>query len=132
MKEEELITSNFVDDQNEDTSTVQGFEVEMQLYQSMQLRTEHGQFAMNVGVTSILDQIYLDNDDSQGNNDEEENSRDDPEDDFELMELEDDKNEALLHNLMASTALAGKSRGVDSKHLSKIRRIGHEDAKKNN
>ena len=44
-KEEKIISSNFVndqDDQDEDTSTVQGFEDEMQLYQAMKLRTEHG------------------------------------------------------------------------------------------
>ena len=34
-----------------------------------------------------------------------------------------------LDNLMASTAQVGKSRGVDPKHLSKIWRISHEDAK---
>ena len=129
-KEEELISSNFVNDQDEDTSTVQVFEDEMQLYQAMKLRTEHGQFAVNVGATSICDQGYLDDDDSQGSNDDEENSMDNPEDDFELMELEDDKDEALLDNLMASTAQAGKSRGVDPKHLSKIWRISREDAKK--
>ena len=66
---------------------------------------------MNAGATSILDQEYLDDDDdSQGSNDHEENSMDDPEDDFELMELEDDKNDALLEKVMASTAQAGKSR----------------------
>ena len=65
-KEENIISSNFVnyqDDQNEDTSTVQGFEHEMQLYQAMKLKTEHGQFAMNIGATNILDQAYLDHDD---------------------------------------------------------------------
>ena len=129
-KEEELISSNCVNDQDKDTSTVQGFKDEMQLYQAMKLRTEHGQLAMNVGATSILDQVYLDDDGSQRSNDDEENSMDDPEDDFELMELEDDKNEALLDNLMASTAQARKSRGVDPKHLSKIWRISHEDSKK--
>ena len=124
-KEEKIISSNFVNDQDEDTSTVQGFEDEMQLYKPMKLRTEHGQFAMHVGATSILDQAYLDDDDSQASNDNDENSMDDPEDDLELMELEDD-----LDNLMASTAQAGKLRGVDPKHLSKIWRISHEDAKK--
>ena len=72
-KEEKIISSNFVndqDDQNEDTSTVQGFEDEIQLYQAMKMRTEHGQFAMNIGATNILDQAYLDNDDhdSQASN----------------------------------------------------------------
>ena len=36
-KEEELISSNFVNDQDEDTSTVQGFEDEIKLYQAMKL-----------------------------------------------------------------------------------------------
>ena len=119
-KEEKLISSNFVNDKDEDTSTIQGFDDEMQLYHAMKLRTEHGQLAMNVGATSILDQAYLDDDDSQGSNDDEENSMDDPEADFELMELEDDKNESLLENVMASTAQAGRPRGVDPKELSKI------------
>ena len=46
------------------------------------------------------------------------------------MELDDDTNEALLDSFMASTAHAGKSRGVDPKHLSKIWRISHEDAQR--
>ena len=124
-KEEKIISSHFVNDQDEDMSTVQGFEDEMQLYQAMKLRTEHGKFAMNIGATSILDQAYLDDDDSQARNDADENSMDDPEDDFELMDLDDD-----LDNVMASTAQAGKPRGVDPKHRSKIWRISHEDAKK--
>ena len=46
------------------------------------------------------------------------------------MELDDDTNEALLDNLMASSAQARESRGVDPKHLSNIRRISHEDAQR--
>ena len=124
-KEEKIISTNFVHEQDEATSTVQGFEDELQLYQAMKLRTEHGQFAMNIGATSILDQAYLDDDDSQASNDADENSMDDPEDDFELMDLDDD-----LDNLMSSMAQPGKPRGVDPKHLSKIWRISHEDANK--
>ena len=37
---------------------------------------------------------------------------------------------ALLDNLMASTAQAGKSRGVDPKQVSKIWRISHDDAQR--
>ena len=59
-----IISSNFVNDLGEDTSTVQGHEDEMQLYKAMKLTTEHGQFAMHVGATSILDQAYLDDDNS--------------------------------------------------------------------
>ena len=117
-KEEKIISSNFVndqDDQDVDTSTVQGFEVGMQLYQAMKLRTEHGIFAMNIGATNILDQVYLDDDDddSQANKDTDENSMDDPEAESELMDLEEDD----LDNLVASTAQVGKARGVDPKHL---------------
>ena len=92
------------------------------------------QFAMNSGATSIFDQIYLDDDDSQDTSDDDDTSRDDPmdnsEDDFDPMELHDDTNEALLDNLMASTAQAGKSRGVDPQDLSKIWRISNDDAQR--
>ena len=94
------------------------------------MRNEHGQFAMNIGATSIFDQIYLDDDDSQDTSDDDDTSMDHSEDDFDPMELDDDTNEALLDNLIASTAQAGKSRGVDPKHLSKIWRISHDDAQR--
>ena len=95
------------------------------------MRNEHGQFAMSIGATSILDQPYLDDeDDSQNSSDEDDISQDDSDDDFDPMELDDDTNEALLDNFMASTAQAGKTRGVDPKHLSKIWRISHEDAQR--
>ena len=65
-----------------------------------------------------------------GSSDEDDTSQDDSDDDFDLMELDDDTNEALLDNFMASTAQAGKTRGVDPKLLSKIWRISHEDAQR--
>ena len=69
---------------------------------------------MNIGATSIFDQIYLDDDDSQDTSDDDDTSMDDPmdnsEDDLDPIELADDTNDALLDNLMASTAQAGKSR----------------------
>ena len=72
---------------------------------------------MNIRATSILDQIYLDDDIFQDSNDDDEMSMDDPmdnsEDDFNPIELEDDTIEPLLDNLMALTAQAGNSRGVD-------------------
>ena len=37
----------------------------------------HGQFAMNIGATSILEQIYLDEDDSQDSHDDYDTSMDD-------------------------------------------------------
>ena len=124
-KEHIFISSNFVD-QDEDTSTVHGFEDENQLYQALKMRYEHGQFAMHIGATSIFDQIYLDDDNSQDTSDDDDTSMDDSEDDFDPMELDDETNEALHDNLMASTAQGGKSRGVDPKHLSKIWRISHD------
>ena len=128
-EEQILISSNLVD-QDEDINNVQGFENEKQLYQALKLRNEHGQFAMNIGTTSIFDQVYLDDDDSQDTSDDDDTSTDNSEDDFDPMELDDDTNEVLLDNLMASTAQAGKSRGVDPKHLSKIWRISHDDAQR--
>ena len=83
---------------------------------------------MNIGATNILDQAYLDDDDdddSQASNVDDENSMDDPEAESELMDLTEDD----LDDLMASTAQGGKPRGVDPKHLSKIWRISHDDAK---
>ena len=128
-KEQMVISSHFVD-QDEDINTVHGFEDENQLYQALNMRNEHGQFAMNIGATSIFYQTYLDDDDSQDTSDDDDTSLDNSEDDFNPMELDDDTNEVLLDNLMASTAQAGKSRGVDPKHLSKIWRISHEDAQR--
>ena len=127
-KEQMVISSHFVD-QDDDINTVHGFEDENQLYQALNMRNEHGQFAMKIGATSIFDQTYLDDDDSQDTSDDDDTSLDDSEDAFNPMELDDDTNEVLLDNFMASTAKAGKSRGVDPKHLSKIWRISHEDAK---
>ena len=95
------------------------------------MRNEHGKFAMSIGATSILDQPYLDDDDdSQDSSDEDDISQDDSDDDFDPTELDDDTNEALLDNFMASTAQAGKTKGVNPKHLSKIWRISHEDAQR--
>ena len=128
-KEQMVISSHFVG-QDEDINTVHGFDDGNQLYQALNMRNKHGQLAMNIGATSIFDQIYLDDDDSQDTSDDDDTSLDNSEDDFDPMELNDDTNEVLLDNFMASTAQAGKSRGVDPKHLSKIWRISHEDAKR--
>ena len=95
------------------------------------MRNEHGQFAMNIGATSILDPPYLvDDDDFQDSSDEDDTSQDDSDYDFDPLELDDDMNEELLDNFMASTAQAGKPRGVDPKHLSTIWRMSHEDAQR--
>ena len=129
-KEQMAVSSYFVD-QDEHINATYGFEDEHQLYHALNTRNEHGQFAMNIGATSILDQPYLDDDDdSQDSSDEDDISQDDSDDDFDLKELDDDTNEALLDNFMASTAQAGKTRGVDPKHPSKIWRISHEDAQR--
>ena len=117
-------------DQDEDINATYGFEDEHLLYQALNMRNEHGQFAMNIGA-SILDQPYLDDDDDpQDSSDDDHTSQGNSDDDFDPIELDDDTNEALLDNFMASTAQAGKSRGVDPKHLSKIWRISHEDAQR--
>ena len=128
-EKEQIAVSSYFVDQDEDINAAHGFEDEHQLYQALNMRNEHGQFAMNSGATSILDQTYLD-DDSQDSSDDDDTSQDNSDDDFDPIELDDDTNEVLLDNSMASTAQAGKSRGVDPKHLSKIWRISHEDAQR--
>ena len=129
-KEQMAVSSYFVD-QDEDINATYGFEDEHQLYHALNMRNEHGQFVMSIGATSILDQPYLDDDDdSQDSSEEDDTSQDDSDDDFDLKELDDDTNETLLDNFMASTAQAGKPRGVDPKHLSKIWGISHEDAQR--
>ena len=94
------------------------------------MRNEHGKFAINIGAISILDQPYLDDDDDSQDSSDDDTSQDDSDDDFDLTELDDDINEVLLDNFMASTVQAGKTKGVDPKHLSKIWRISHEDAQR--
>ena len=129
-KEQMAVSSYFVD-QNEDINATYRFEDEHQLYQALNMRNEHGQFAMNIGATSILDQPYLDDDDdSHDSSDDDDTSQDNSDDDFDPLELDDDTSEVLLDNFMTSTAQAGKTRGVDPKHLSKIWRISHEDAQR--
>ena len=85
---------------------------------------------MNIGATSILDQTYLDDDDSQDSSEDDDTSQDNSDDDLDPIELDDDTNEVLLDNFMASTAQVGKSRGVDPNHLFQIWRISHEDAQR--
>ena len=94
----------------------------MMMTPHLNMRNEHGQFAMNIGATSILDQSYLDDDDSQDSSDDDDTSQDNSDDDFDPIELDNDTNEVLLDNFMASTTQA--------KHLSKIWRISHEDAQR--
>ena len=118
-KEQMAVSSYFVD-QDEDINATYGFEDEHQLYHALNMRNEHGQFAMSIAATSILDQPYQDDDDdSQDSSEEDDISHDDSDDEFDLKELDDDTNEAL-----------GKTRGVDPKHLAKIWRISHEDAQR--
>ena len=82
-KEQMAVSSYFVD-QDEDINAAHGFEDEHQLYQALNMRNEHGQFAMNIGATSILDQPYLDDDDdSQDSSDDDDTSQDNSDDHFD-------------------------------------------------
>ena len=69
-KEQMAVSSYFVD-QDEDIDATYGFEDEHQLYHALNMRNEHGQFAMSIGATSILDQPYLDDDDDSQDSSEE-------------------------------------------------------------
>ena len=129
-KEQMAVSSYFVD-QDEDINAAYGFEDEHQLYQALNMRNKHVQFSMNIGALSISGQPYLDDDDvSHDSSDDNDTLQDNSDDDFDPIELDDDTTEVLLDTFMASTAQAGKTRGVDPKHLSKIWRISHEDAQR--
>ena len=52
---EQMVVSSYFVDQDEVINAVHGFEDEHQLYQALNMRNEHGQFAMNIGATSIFD-----------------------------------------------------------------------------
>ena len=52
-----MAVSSYFVDQDEDINATYGFEDEHQLYQALNMRNEHGQFAMYIGATSILYQI---------------------------------------------------------------------------
>ena len=54
QKEQMAVSSYFVD-QDEDINAAYGFEDEYQLYHALNMRNKHGQFAMSIGATSILD-----------------------------------------------------------------------------
>ena len=54
---------------------------------------------MNIGATSIFDQAYLDDDDSQDSSDDDDTSQDNSDEDFDPIELDDDTNEVLLEKL---------------------------------
>ena len=80
-KEQMAVSSYFVD-QDEDINATYDFEDEHQLYHVLNMRNEHGQFAMSIGATSILDQPYPDDDDSQDSSEEDDISHDDSDDEF--------------------------------------------------
>ena len=74
---EQMSVSSYFVAQDEDINATYGFEDEHQLYQALNMRNKHGQFAMNIGATSILDQPYLDeDDDSQDSSDDHDTSQD--------------------------------------------------------
>ena len=80
-KEQMAVSSYFVD-QDEAINATYGFGDEHQLYQALNIRNEHGKFAMNIGATSILGQSYLDDDDdSQDSSDDDDTSQDNSDDD---------------------------------------------------
>ena len=51
-----MAVSSYFVDQDEDINPTYVFEDEHQLYHALIMRNEHGQFAMSIGATSILDQ----------------------------------------------------------------------------
>ena len=85
-----MAVSSYFVDQDDNINATYGFEDENQLYQALNMRNEHGHFAMNIGATRILDQPYLDDDeDSQDSSDDDDTSQDNSDDDFDPLELDE-------------------------------------------
>ena len=82
-EKEQMVISSYLVDQDNDINAIHGLEDEHQLYQALNMRNKHGQFAMNIGATSIFDQTYFDDDDSQGSSDDDDASQDNYDDDFD-------------------------------------------------
>ena len=83
-EKEQMAVSSYFIDQDEDINATYGFGDEHQFYQALNMRNIHGQFAMNIGATSILDQPYLvDDDDSQDFGDDDDTSKENSDDDFD-------------------------------------------------
>jgi hypothetical protein len=100
------------------------------LYNKLKERAEQGTFAVNVGSTNATPSVFVQtvNDDEES---DEEDTSDDDDWDFNILDSEDleDYTEEL-DTFMASAATAGKAKGVDPAHLSKIWRISYDDAKR--
>jgi len=107
----------------------------------MEERAERGRFAMNIGSTNATSEVFVetvteddesDDDDSEVDEsiwDERESLGDTREPiDYEDWEFQMDMED--LDAYMASAATAGKAKGVDAEHLSKIWRISYDDAKR--
>jgi hypothetical protein len=105
------------------------------LYSRMAERANLGKFQASIGSTNVTDNEYLvetvDDDDTQ----EDEPSSDDNSsnaDDLLLDEIYEGslRGEIDLDDIMVSAAHAGRSKGIDAKHLSKTWRIDLETAKR--
>ena len=82
-EKEQIAVSSYVVDQDDDINATYGLEDEHQLYQALNMRNKHGQVAMNIGATSILDQPYLDDDeDSQDSSGDDDTLQENSDDDF--------------------------------------------------
>jgi hypothetical protein len=102
------------------------------LYERLQARSELGKFQVSIGSTYASGKEFLVEDDDSTTD----GSTDDDTDEEDNEKVLDDLFEQVtrgdidLDELMVSAAHAGKSKGVDAAHLSKIWRIDHKAAER--
>ena len=113
------------------------------LYQRLEARAHLGDYQMSIGSTNATKSEYVDTndvefetvlDDDDDDEIDEDKSIDEANPDEDAM-LDDLFREAIeghldLDGIMVSAAHAGRSRGVDAKHLSKVWRISVDEAKR--
>ena len=102
------------------------------LYERMKERADLGVFGMHIGSTTILDKVLVETVSEDDSDDDDEGTVIDADnDDIRVEDVTDwDYEIEDLDAFMAAAMDAGRAKGVDPEHLSKIWRISWDDAKR--
>ena len=107
------------------------------MYEMMKDRADRGRFAMNIGSTNATSEVFVETVTEDDESDDEYDESKEVEDlslgDDHTIDLEDwdfELDQDDLDAFMASATTAGKAKGVDAEHLSKIWRISYDQAKR--
>ena len=102
---------------------------DQELYKRLKASSELGKYKVSIGSTNAMDGEYLVTDDDDSTVQTENEMSDDQQTLDDLFESVT-RGEVDLDGIMASAAHAGRSKGVDAAHLSKMWRIDLKSAKR--